>query len=188
MLEGDRIGAEQEAETASAGGLSVVIFPGQVRERLRKFLGKGCALGSVGEADVGFNGERGEAFAGLVGAATEHGDVPDGARRGGDKVVAGELISYVRGVSVAEQERRDDVGTGGGADQALHAVSLPPLFDEFHEAVLFEFAQVVVHLLPGQGKLASQTRRRIGLMEVLKKLLALRRKERFGDGGGLDHF
>src|ERR1700759_4703278 len=76
-----------------------------------------------------------------------------GGGRGGGGAVGG---SGGVGGDGGKGGRADDVRGGGGLQEAFGDVAFAAFLDEVDEAVLFEGAQVVVDLLPGQADLSGE--------------------------------
>src|SRR5689334_9649204 len=83
------IDAGEETESAARGSGFVVIFGGEAGDAVGEVLGERIAGLGGGEADVDLERECRDALAGFVGAATDDGEVADGARGEGDEVADG---------------------------------------------------------------------------------------------------
>ncbi len=150
---------------APARRLLVVVLGDQRGDRLGQFRREGGPVRGGREADLAVDGERRQLFAGRRGAGKELAHLLDqtggeGEHPPGRGLVPGAV--RVRG-DVGQCSRGDDVGARGGLQHPFGAVALASFLDQLDEAVLFQRAQVIVDLLPGQACLRGQCGGRAGL-------------------------
>lgn len=142
------------------------------------------ALVGGAEADLGVEGEGGEAFAGAGGAEDERGKIGDDARGDGDEVGGRESVAtgFWRGAEGAEGFGGDEIAGGGGADEAFGGGAAAAGVDGFDEAGGFELMEVVVDLLAGHLEEAAEAGGGVrGLLEMGEHGLAAGIEE--GGGG-----
>lgn len=153
-------------------------------DRAGEIAGEPRTCGGVGEADLGLQGERGNAAATGFAAGALTGDLLDHLRRHRDEIGAREPVGdlcRVRGDG-AERGRADEIGAGDGTKQPLGAASPLPHADFFDEALLLQQPEMVVELLPRLAQPPGETGRGVRLGELAEQPQPQRMEE---GGSGL---
>src|SRR5580698_2158612 len=167
---------------ASAQGGSVMITGRELSDCGGEFAAELRALGGRSEADLGVDGERGEALAGFARAGSEFADFADDTRRQRDEIARRQAVAAAPGVG-----RRGAHGGGGhyirrrgGFHQALRDAAPLAFAGWAHQVVALQGAQVVVHFLAWKGEARGKGGGRSGLRQFGQES----RADRVERGGG----
>lgn len=161
----------------------VVVARRKPRQRLSQFFGERRPGLRTGESDVAFECDRREPLSLGPRAGVEGRDVAHGSRGAPHEVNGAKPIGgCVAGVpELSDCLGADDERTRSCPDDPFDAVTVAALRDTLHQPLGLELSQVVAQSLARRPELASQSRCRIGLRQVLEQLSAGAVQE----GGGL---
>src|SRR5580704_3464120 len=124
------INGGEQAETPPPFGPLVMIFRREARNGGGHLFGESGAGLSAGEADLGFERKRGNAFSGAAGADAERGQLANHARSSRSEIGGGETV----GRDAIAGLGSDQEFAGHGAHHAFHAIAFTAFLDQLQEA------------------------------------------------------
>lgn len=162
----------------------VVVACREPRQCLCQFFRERCSGFRAGESDVAFECDCREAFPLGLRARVERCHMAHRSRGTSHEIGSAKSIAgCVGGVpELSDGLRANDEGACCGADNPFHAVAVAALGDTLHEAFGLELPQVVAQPLTRRPELASQSRCRVRLRQMLEQLSAGAVQERSGLG------